>query len=181
MNYAFGLCFPFIFGFIVAVALQKPVNLLTKKTPLKRGLARVLCVFILVFVVGTVAYLIGFKLVDELRGFFDYMMLKFENIPQLVDDIEKWINNCIASFPQQLQSLLSSATDKIFNTLDKLAATAGDTSAIPESTTSLGNSAFHGCERLADVYYPGTAAQWRALAWEDIFYPTPPRIHYNAE
>ncbi len=136
MNYAFGLCFPFIFGFIVAVALQKPVNLLTKKTPLKRGLASVLCVFILVFVVGTVAYLIGFKLVDELRGFFDYVMLKFENIPQLVDDIEKWINNCIASFPQQLQSLLSSATDKIFNTLDKLAATTGDTPAIPESTTS---------------------------------------------
>lgn len=38
MRFAFWTCFPFILAFFIAMALQRPVNWITKKTPLKKGL-----------------------------------------------------------------------------------------------------------------------------------------------
>ena len=35
-KYAFGVCFPIMFAFFVAVLLQKPKNFIIKKTPLKK-------------------------------------------------------------------------------------------------------------------------------------------------
>ena len=53
--------------------------------------------------------------------------------------------------------------------------------AIPDSVTSIGESAFEGCSGLTDVYYGGTEAQWNAIfidGGNDSL--TDARIHYNS-
>ena len=50
IRYALGVCFPFVFAFIVAAILQRPKNFLVRKTFLKNGFTSVLLVFLLIFV-----------------------------------------------------------------------------------------------------------------------------------
>ena len=37
-KYAFGVCFPIMFAFFVAVILQRPKNFIVNKTPIKKAL-----------------------------------------------------------------------------------------------------------------------------------------------
>lgn len=37
MRFAFWTCFPFILAFFIAMALQRPVNWITKKNPAEKG------------------------------------------------------------------------------------------------------------------------------------------------
>ena len=52
---------------------------------------------------------------------------------------------------------------------------------IPNSVTSIGYSAFSGCDKLKDVYYVGNKEQWNSI---DInhsnYYLTDAAIHYNS-
>ena len=47
---------------------------------------------------------------------------------------------------------------------------------IPAGVTEIGTDAFGGCDSLTDVYYGGTAEQWKALG-ENV--PAAERIHYS--
>lgn len=136
MNYAFWLCFPFIFAFIVAALLQRPVEAMSRKTPLKRGSSSVVCVFALVIILAGLVFLIGFKLVDELKDFFNYIMLKLENTSKLIEDLETWLTNRVATMPNGLQGLLSSALDNLFEILDGLVSS--ESSAPPADDSSSG-------------------------------------------
>lgn len=131
LKYALGICYPIIFAFIVAALLQRPVKFITRKTPLKKGLASVICVFLLLFVFGSILYVIGFKAFTELRGFADTVMAKLENTTQFVADINQWLNLRIASLPEGLRTLVSSASDSLFAKLNDFIAsdtqTAGQT------------------------------------------------------
>ena len=42
IRYALGVCFPFLFAFLLAALVQKPKNFLVRKTPLKNGAASVI-------------------------------------------------------------------------------------------------------------------------------------------
>ena len=66
-KYAFGVCFPIVFSFFVAVLLQRPKNFIVKKTPIKKGFASTLCVFGLMIIVSAVVVLIG--VVNGLESF----------------------------------------------------------------------------------------------------------------
>ncbi|MCQ2462871.1 MAG: sporulation integral membrane protein YtvI [Clostridia bacterium] len=122
VKYAMGICYPIIFAFIVAALLQRPVKFISRKTPVKKGIASVICVFVLLFVFGSIVYVIGFKAFTELRGFVDTIMAKIENTSQFVNDINQWLNLRIASLPEGLRSLVSSASDSLFAKINEFIA-----------------------------------------------------------
>ena len=132
IKYALGLFFPIIFAFIVATLLQRPVNFIARKTPLKKGLASVLCVFFLLFVIGSLLYIVGFRAASEVKDFVSFIMAKLENIPQLAEDLRAWVNNLIVNLPEGLKGLLSSAADSLFTKLNDLVAK--DTNAMTQSS-----------------------------------------------
>ena len=71
LKYAFWLFFPFIFGFFVAAVLQKPINFTVKKTHMKKGLASGLFVLLFFIIIGCLMSLIGMRIVNEFKSFWN--------------------------------------------------------------------------------------------------------------
>lgn len=103
-KYVFGTIFPILCALFIAMLLQKPVNFICKKTPLKRGPVSAVLV-LLTF--GTVVSLLALLLVwagSEFKGFFQYLMIELEDTPALVEKIEGYLSNAVAFLPDKLET-----------------------------------------------------------------------------
>ncbi len=113
-KYALGTIFPIICSLVIAFILQKPVNFICSKTPLKRGLTStffVLLSFILVFsALGLIIVWLG----SEFKGFFRYIMIQLEDIPALVENIKGYLANILALLPEKVEfAALSFINEKL--------------------------------------------------------------------
>ena len=118
IRYALGVCFPFLFAFLVAAVLQRPKNFLVRKTFLKDGAASVICVFLLLFFVLAVVSLIGVRLFTRIQEFINYIALQFQNAEDVIANIEKWLLNLIEKLPEFLRKTLSENATELFGKLN---------------------------------------------------------------
>lgn len=139
IRYAFGVCLPFVLAFIVAAVLQKPKNFIVSKTPLKKGAASVICVMGAIVVFALLMALIGVRLVNEIKGFIDYIILQFQDLNAVIDNVEAWIMNVIASLPEFLRKTLAESVQSIAKQL-RIAIEGGELSVPSTLTESLGSS-----------------------------------------
>lgn len=105
MRFAFWTCFPFILAFFIAMALQRPVNWITKKTPLKKGLVSGLAVLLALTAIMAVLALIGVRIVEELRGFISLITAKLDNLPVFLKQTEAWILENIHFLPDSIETM----------------------------------------------------------------------------
>ena len=103
-KFAFGTIFPILCALVAAMLLQKPVNFICKKTPLKRGLVSALSVLFGFGVVLSALVLIVIWVGSEFKGFFQYIMIQFEDVPALVEKIEGYIANAVGFLPEKLET-----------------------------------------------------------------------------
>lgn len=122
VRYAMGVCLPFVFAFIVAALLQRPKNFLVKKTFLKDGAASGICVLFAILILIALVVLIGVRIAGEIKGFVDYLIIQFQDIETVIDNVEAWIINLFASFPDFLRKTLSENTSEIFSQFRKMIA-----------------------------------------------------------
>ena len=99
MKYAFGLFFPFILAFVVAMIMQKPINFISRKTKLKKGFVSGVMILLLVIVLGTFVSLLGVKIWDGIEGFISFLTRKFGDLPAFLDKAEIWFADRIAFLP----------------------------------------------------------------------------------
>lgn len=119
-KYALGTIFPIICALVVATILQNPVNFICKKTPLKRGIVSTLLVLLsfllIVFALGLFVVWLG----SEFKGFFRYIMIQFEDIPALIDDIKGYLANILALLPEKVEvpaiNFVNEKLDALVNT-----------------------------------------------------------------
>ncbi len=103
-KFAFGTILPILCAVVVAMILQKPVNFICKKTPLKRGLVSALTVIFAFLVIVSGLVLILIWVGSEFKGFFQYIMIEFEDMPALIHKIEGYIANAIGFLPEKLET-----------------------------------------------------------------------------
>ena len=103
-KYALGTILPILCAIIAAMILQKPVNFICKKTPLKRGLVSALSVLFGFGLFISALVLIAIWVGSEFKGFFQYIMIQFEDIPALVQKIENYIANAVGFLPEELEA-----------------------------------------------------------------------------
>ena len=103
-KFAFGTILPILCAVVVAMILQKPVNFICKKTPLKRGLVSALTVIFAFLVIVSGLVLILIWVGSEFKGFFQYIMIELEDIPALVHKIEGYIGNAVGFLPEKLET-----------------------------------------------------------------------------
>lgn len=120
MHYAFWITFPFLAAFAVAMLLQRPVNFITRKTPIKRGLASVIMVILLLLAfLGPISLIIA-KIISEFMGFFDYVKNILDNLPQFLEQFEISLADAIAFLPDGIEK-------KIMDTFASISATLSGT------------------------------------------------------
>lgn len=134
IKYALGIVWPFVVAFFFAMLLQRPVNFLSKKTPLKRGISSVLMVLFVLVIFGSIAGLIIGRIVVELKGFFDYLLIKMEDAPAFVEQIQAWLSDALSFLPKSLHESLMTATENFLNKLMGLEAQASANAAQTQSS-----------------------------------------------
>lgn len=117
IKYALGIVWPFVVAFFLAMLLQRPVHFLSTKTPLKRGISSVIMVLFVLVIVGSIVGLIIGRIVIELKGFFDYLLIKMEDAPAFVDQIQAWLSDTFSFLPKSLHESIMTATENFLNRL----------------------------------------------------------------
>lgn len=115
MRYALSVCLPFVIAFIVAAILQKPKRFLVKKTPLKNGAAAGICVLLSIVIIVALVSLIGVRIFDEVKGFASYIGAKLQNLDEVVNNIESWLVNLVASLPEFIGKTLKESVTELFS------------------------------------------------------------------
>ena len=117
MRFAFWPLFPFIFAFFAAMLLQKPVRLLTKRTPIKKGLAAfLLTMFCALFLIGILA-LAGTKIVTEVKGLVVSLISAIDSLPDFIMTAEKWLISLVEKLPTALETPLTRWIDNLADNL----------------------------------------------------------------
>lgn len=143
MKYAFGLFLPFLLALAVAAALQKPVNFICKKTPLKRGIVSVVLVLFSVTVILGLIAALAVRLGLELKGFFQYLMLQLQDIPSFISKLEASVSSHLAFLPDKLENAVTSFMGEKVNALLNNAGSGFDFSSIKTPLLELWNTVKH--------------------------------------
>lgn len=114
MKYAFGLFFPFLCALLAAKFLQRPVNFICRKTPVKRGLASSVMVLLLVFIIIGIFGAVILRVVAELKDFFNYLMIQLEDVPSFIKSVETSIAHGLSFLPDKLENAITGfASEKL--------------------------------------------------------------------
>lgn len=134
-KYAFGVCFPIMFAFFVAVILQRPKNFIMKKTPIKKGFASTLSVFGLMLIAAAIVVLIGVRAAEEIRGFIDYVTVQFSNIDAIINTVETFILTTVGKLPEFISETATESITALFTQLREFVA--GTNTELPEQIGGL--------------------------------------------
>lgn len=129
-KYAFGVCFPIMFAYVVAVFLQRPKNFIVKKTPIKKGFASTICVFALMLIAAAIVVLIGVRAAEEVRGFIDYVTIQFSNLDTIVNTIENALMSLVGKLPEFISETATDSLAAIFTQIREFIA--GTATELPE-------------------------------------------------
>lgn len=117
IKYALGIIWPFVVALFFAMLLQKPVKLLTSKTPFKRGISSVIMVLLIVVLAGSLLVFIVVRIAMELRDFFSFLLMKIEDAPTFVAQITAWFEHAVAFLPDALEQTVTSSVENFLNRL----------------------------------------------------------------
>lgn len=147
MKYAFGLFFPFLCALLVAYALQKPVNFICNKTPLKRGPISVALVLFSVTVVLGIIIALFVRLGIEVKSFFSYILVELQDLHGLVKNFEVFVSSHLSFLPDKLEGAITSfLSEKVSSFLESTTGTGSesasfDFSMLKTPLTSVWNTA----------------------------------------
>ncbi len=136
-KYAFGVCFPIMFAFFVAVILQRPKNFIIKKTVIKKGFASTICVFGLMLITSAIVVLIGVRAAEEIRGFINYITVQLQNIDTIINNIETSLLSLIGKLPEFISETATESISAIFTQLREFLS--GSNTQLPEQLTDTFN------------------------------------------
>ncbi len=107
LKYCFGLVFPFIFAFFVALIVQRPTNACYSKIKKGKGIISTVFVLTLILFLVAVVSLAGAQLVESGKDFISFITQKVNNFPTFIENVENWILDVIAVLPDSIEAKLS--------------------------------------------------------------------------
>lgn len=113
-KYALWLFLPIVIAFVVALLLQKPVNAIARKTPVKKGVASVVCVLLLLFIAVALIVGIGVSAASYLKDFIAYLGTLLEDTDTLLIQLEDWCLDVVRKLPQAASTILTKNIREIF-------------------------------------------------------------------
>ena len=137
-KYAVWLFLPFIAAFFVAAVLQRPVNFLARKTPLKKGLWSVVLVLLIAAILTLVLILTGARIAAEAQGLVRWVGAQLSTLPQLLETLREKMLSLTTRLPVSLRASATEGIDRLFQTANGSAqAAAEEATAEAESGSAL--------------------------------------------
>ena len=107
MKYALDIVAPFVFAFLAALVLQKPIRFISQKTKIpQKAVAIATVAFLLAIFMGAVA-LVGYKLFAEFKDFGQFLIHKINDLPRTIESVRIWLLNAIDFLPNKLEASLA--------------------------------------------------------------------------
>lgn len=107
MKYCFGMVFPFIFAFFIAMIVQRPTNFIFGKIKRFKGITSTILVLLLLIIGVSLVSLLGAQVVSTFRDFVAYLVQKIKDFPTFIENIQKWALNAIAVLPDSFEARLA--------------------------------------------------------------------------
>ncbi|MBQ8228347.1 MAG: sporulation integral membrane protein YtvI [Clostridia bacterium] len=123
LKYCFGLVFPFIFAFFVAMIVQRPTNACYKKLKKGKGVISTVLVITLLLIFAAFVSLAGAQIVSTAKDFVAFITQKINDFPTLIENIETWVLSVIAILPDSIEQKLSASVISGLNNFKELTAT----------------------------------------------------------
>ncbi len=111
MKYAFWIAAPFIFAFLFALVLQKPIRFLSKKTRAKRSFVAVFLVFLILSAIFGLMFFAGYKLFGEFKSFGSFIIGKINDLPNTLEAVRAWIVNFVDFLPEKMEASVVGAVN----------------------------------------------------------------------
>ncbi|MBR4727811.1 MAG: AI-2E family transporter [Clostridia bacterium] len=109
LKYAFWVVAPFIFAFLLAMGLQRPIRAITGKTKLKKSLVGGVLVFLILALVLAAVVLVGYRIGVEFKGFWNFVMGKINDLPNLIEQAQAWLLEKIRILPDSIEQSVRDA------------------------------------------------------------------------
>ena len=101
-----------IFSFPGAALLHRPVLFITRKTPPNRSVVSTVFLLLILGALGVLIFFAGSYLVDKLKSFYAFVVMKARDISSLAEQLKGWSVSPISFLPDKLRlSLTESITD----------------------------------------------------------------------
>lgn len=107
MKYALDIVAPFVFAFLVALVLQKPIRFVSQKTKIPQKMVAIGIVAALLAVFAGLVALVGYKLFAEFKDFGEFLIHKINDLPRTIESVRLWLLNTIEFLPNKLEASLA--------------------------------------------------------------------------
>lgn len=133
IKYALPLLMPFVIGMIIAVSFRRLIDLIEKKTRIKRVFISIFILILFYGVVGLITVFIGFKLFGFISTLFNGMPGMYQNtilpaVQKITDDIaiefpstRAYLKDFMENIDQSIFSFISKASSTVVGTVTGLA------------------------------------------------------------
>ena len=112
-----GILMPFIFAFIFAMLLHRPITFVNKKLKIPRSPVSALFVILILGVIVTLIMLLGMEIAEQVKGFIEFIKLKFHNISGICETLKTYAVNAVGFLPDSLRTAATQSITAFFDNL----------------------------------------------------------------
>ena len=117
VKFCLPLMLPFLFAFIIAHVINKPVSAIAGKLKMKRSFVGLIFVILMLVIIAAVFFLIGIELFQKISDFYNYVALQLQNITALINSLKLWILDLTAFLPASVRTLLHENVTLFFDNI----------------------------------------------------------------
>ena len=115
--YGFPMVAPFVFAFLRAALLHRPVRFLYEKTPLTRSVSSTVLVLLILGALGFLLFLLGNAVAARVRGFYESIAPRLQDLPAFLTEIKAWVLSLTELLPAGVRGQAEENVSKVFDDL----------------------------------------------------------------
>lgn len=114
-----GILMPFIIAFVMAMILHRPITYLNKKIKIPRSPLSAIFVILILGIFVSIILLAGMGIVDQIKGFTEFVKLKFHNLPGICETLKSYAVSAVGFLPETLRASVTESITTFFDNLIK--------------------------------------------------------------
>lgn len=114
-----GILMPFIFAFVFATLLHRPITYLNKKIKIPRSPLSAVFVILILGVIVALIMLAGMEIVEQVKGFVEFLKLKFHNLSGICETLKSYAVGAVGFLPDSLRTQATQSITAFFDNLTK--------------------------------------------------------------